>query len=709
MLAWDPLTLAGLSGWTWGNPFLFVSPTTFATQTGGSIQGIESHAFLGSNLGTSCAALLAFAALIALSVALGTRVCRRLALDGLTRAERFVFSSGFGLSAVALVMTILGLLQLWNVAVVRALLLGSALLVAWLERTSIRVFLTRTRTRDSTGPRSTTWCERGTFALGAVAVACLAILGLVPQSFYDGLVYHQGVPNQWMQNGGITFLPGHFFSNFPLSHGVLGATLRFIGPDVTVGLLQPFCLAVSLIALACARRRVLPDSTFPVEGLVLLASLTVVENAPRAGNDLFVMMFFSLSFLALVRWRQTLWTPWVIALGFFLGAALSAKYTAAPYILVVASLLFVLRWRTAGTKAAIADMGRLALAGIVMPLPWLMKNLVVTGNPVWPLLRNVFETREVHEPGLAMATRMAASLVRSRHDLLTLPWEVSLSTPDIALLIGPVFLMLLPVAVVGLIFAGPRAKQLPLYMLAVFTCWIIWALTFRASRYASPPMAATALLYGLAINHILAKTPRVIGIVVTGVTTVSLWLLTSYFLAVGSLMHGAPAYHGGAVDTRGYFTGGHATLLPHHAHSMFEVINHLGDDVKVLILGDNRTFGLQRPHVSATIFDRPVLSRYLERAQTADELHTRLGDDGITHVAVNFLEGVRLHRHFGVFGHPPEWQQTWSKFWRSHTDTVAIFDGMVLVEIVAADTPGRRTVPEPIARIVREAEKAVAK
>ncbi len=87
------------------------------------------------------------------------------------------------------------------------------------------------------------------FLMGAVYLFFSIAHGLVPETFYDSMVYHLAVPQYWLLHHGICDFPTNFFSNFPFGgEALLFKRFRFsrngIGQDASCGglwFLRPFC------------------------------------------------------------------------------------------------------------------------------------------------------------------------------------------------------------------------------------------------------------------------------------------------------------------------------------------------------------------------------------------------------------------------------------------------------------------------------------
>jgi hypothetical protein len=224
----------------------------------------------------------------------------------------------------------------------------------------------------------------------------------------------------------------------------------------------------------------------------LLSSFSVALSLAWAYVDLLLMLMVLAMLLALRQWRRQGTTGWLALAGLLAGLAFGGKYTAfavgAGGLAVVAHT--ALACPPAGRRD---DRGRLARLGrplatfasmaALAAAPWLLKNWLMTGSPVYPLLfpaadmdtaRQWFYSR----PDLAERNPLRAATVFLRAAFLGVQ-----GGNDYDVTLGPL-LVFLPLA----LFAGWRrlpaglraGLQAPVLITAVaYAAWV--ALTFVTS------------------------------------------------------------------------------------------------------------------------------------------------------------------------------------------------------------------------------------
>lgn len=225
---------------------------------------------------------------------------------------------------------------------------------------------------------------------------------------FDALSYHLQLPRDWIERGRIeslehsvySFLPSAVESGFMHIAVLMGAK----SPDVIVGdgwwllAAQWMHALVALIAawmVGALTRGVCKDAGLDEVrcriGGMMASGLTitlpwVVVTGSLAYNEMAVVLFGA---AALIVARECTIGAGVrgVLVGGLVGAACTAKPTALFMIGPVAGLM-MLACAPRGVWARLCVCG--AVAGCVMLGPWLARNVVASGNPVFPALTGVF-------------------------------------------------------------------------------------------------------------------------------------------------------------------------------------------------------------------------------------------------------------------------------------------------------------------------------
>ncbi len=461
--------------------------------------------------------------------------------------------------------------------------------------------------------------------LAAVAgfTAAGAPVWLAPPVFYDALVYHLGMPWSWLVNGSMAPVPHNLFSHFPLA-----ASVVFLGP-VRLGLpeaaagLHWACLGLAAAAAAGLARRLGAGRYAWTAGLCTAASWHALWIAGVAAVDQVVVLAVAVAAAemaaSLAGEEGKAWTA-----GLALGLALAVKYTAAvPVVALLLALVVVRprRWRWA-VGAGMVAAGSSSF--------WYLRNLITTGNPVYPLFWGLLGGRgwtaaddarylatvregvggwssvldgllQLVSPGrglgwwlaVALLLAAAASWRRRREPgvrwlalavaLMAAGWLATSHTTRYALVLGPLVGALGALGLEGLGRPARRVAVVGL-LLAAAAGWVRWgAFTFGElgwMRWLPGPAAAEDWRHRVTVNDPL------------------------------------PAYR--AADR----------VLPPSA--------------TLLIVAEGRSWGCPRPHHASSAYDTQLAQEVVEDSSSAGEAATRLKALGFSHMLVNLGELGRL-------------------------------------------------------------------
>ncbi len=311
-------------------------------------------------------------ALVSLGGGVGARWVREIDLHPLAR---LAFRAGLGLGLLSILYLLVGAA------------LGVSALVAWTSLLALSVFfwrdiLTWWRDFEGLGEMLRSGGKLGRLTAFCTAALFLFALGvaLAPPLKFDSLVYHLTMPRAYLGLGRITYLPELMYWGFPQT---------------------PHMLYTWALSLGAERAAVI---SWAMGGLAILGLLGYVGQrfTIRYGWIAVGSLMSSYSLAASLGWGYVDWPSLLAGLAFLIsmdlwrakdegrylllagaaaGIAAGMKYTAG--VLLLAGIGVVL-WhkRRAFWRPAL----EFVLAAGAMFSPWLVKNMLATGNPAYPLL-----------------------------------------------------------------------------------------------------------------------------------------------------------------------------------------------------------------------------------------------------------------------------------------------------------------------------------
>jgi hypothetical protein len=561
--------------------------------------------------------ILGAAGLIVLAaVGLGEIVLAALGSRGKpTPGERIVVDFGLGMSGLG-VMTLLigraGLLSPWLFRIGLALIAAAGLIVS-------RIWKAR-RPRLNVDVSLLTLLVIGPF------VAIMLLGAMLPAIDFDVLEYHLQGPKEYYQAGRIAFLPHNLYTNMPFGVEMLHlAGMEVMGDWWWGGLVGQLLVALyapaAAVLIASVARRSASGTAAWFAAVVYLSTPWIYRLAVIAYVEGPLCFYHAALIWGVARWWNdsaiSRRSPWGL-IGLLSGGAMACKYPALISAVIPFGLIALGdAWRHRAATPVVAYI----LGWSIIMTPWLTRNVVDTGNPVYPLGYHVFgarhwdEAREVqwhraHGPRPATAAAFWNSLVdvAGRSD-----WQ------------SPLYVAFAPLA---LLRRESRRLVLALsgYAAYLFLTW--WLLTHRLDRFWLPLLPCLAILAGLGADWSRGRA----------------WgLLRGAILAVAILCN--------FIDCSTALTGLNewtASLpflrrdLPRRLNPPLAAMDReLPPEAKVLLVGQAAVFHVEHPILYNTVFN-PETIELLAAGRTPEEFRDELRRRRITHIYVDWKE---IHRH----------------------------------------------------------------
>jgi hypothetical protein len=479
------------------------------------------------------------------------------------------------------------------------------------------------RARFGPGPAGET-AGLGFAGVAGLGVAPFLVLALRPEVSWDAAAYHLTLPKHWLAAGGFAPLPLSVYAHWPLATELLYAAAMALGDYPAAKALHTAFGLATLWALYLGARSFHRGESGWIAAPLALANPVLLFELGVAYADLAYAFFFVAGLLFLLQWRRAQQSRSALWLaGLCCGGLAGLKVTG----IVGAAALFGLaapRIARQLRDGALRDAGRDALA-LSLPLlllwgPWLAKSALLTGNPVYPLLHEVFGGPD-WSPELSR--RLAAWLTsigmgREPLDYALLPLRVIVSGgPGYAQFggrLGLQWLLLLPLAIA--FGRGPLARGA---LVASGLYFALWALGSQQMRFLIPLLGPLALASGVAISELLARLP----------SARARRAALAAVLAAGSLLYAHTARRPLANAWRAL---GQPAADPRSEADRF--VATLPEDAVLLLLDTNQTFFLERPALADSFFEASQIADWLAGETRAEDVRARLRERGVTHLLI---------------------------------------------------------------------------
>lgn len=222
-------------------------------------------------------------------------------------------------------------------------------------------------------------------------ISSTILLGSVPPVDRDALTHHLFVPKLWLQHGSIYEIPEIPFSYYPMNLDLLYTIPLYFGNDIIPKYIHYlFALLTGLLLYQYLDKRL--GKVYGLFGALFFLSVPIIiKLSITVYVDLGVVFFSTAALLSLLYWAEHhfCWRYLILA-GLSCGLAAGTKYNGLISIAVL-TLLVPILYQQSVTKEQQHN-GKALLWGVIFAAatlisfsPWLVKNYVWTGNPIYPL------------------------------------------------------------------------------------------------------------------------------------------------------------------------------------------------------------------------------------------------------------------------------------------------------------------------------------
>ncbi len=472
---------------------------------------------------------------------------------------------------------------------------------------------------------------------------------LAPAIKYDALIYHLTLPEAYLQAGRIVDLEWLVMSGMPQTTEMLYLNGLALAGENAVLLLNWVFGLLTAFGLYSFLHKYIPRTGALVGVVSLFSGYTVVSSLSWGYVD-WLGCLFGLGMLAFLdSYYSSNDKRSLFLSGLFAGLAFSTKYPAG--VLYLAGLITIVIFELLAKRNLISALIKFSAGAAIFAFPWLVKDLVFTGNPIYPFF---------FASGAMDATRIGvyqgAQTYGDLFDLILLPVRATIQgidgTNGYSVSLGPLFLAL---AIGSLLTWSKLTSQdkKPIKTAGVLSLVgvTIWAIGNQFSGYLIQTrfyfslFPAFAILAGCGYAHLSSilqdhkKWRGIVNIVI------SLTLLFN-FLQIGRdfIKKDTLAYLSGYQDRQTYLENN----LGWYGRVVSE-IDQMAPDERLIMLYEPRGFNcIPRcdpdeilDHWKVAYHNNPLSAIILANWQKS----------GFTHILV-YREGINFLRHYPDPHHP---------------------------------------------------------
>lgn len=327
-----------------------------------------------------------------------------------------------------------------------------------------------------------------------IGIALSSIVqALAPPNDYDGLAYHLAFPRLDVEIGKavLNLKTGWPAAYFPTLGSHLTRVALVVSDHGAAQMIHALFGVIGAIAAAAITMRLgYGKKVALAAAIVFLSVRMVVWQMGSVETDVPIAALAALSLVIYLAARENKSGGLEIIFGLMVGSAILMKYHGLATILAMVPLIvydLVLRRKSFGYFLIAPAVALIVIA------PHLIRNSLLTGNPIFPLMNGIFNP---DKPEFLNNAASAFGTGRGFLDLLTAPWNIAILPThffDGMVIGGPFFLALCPLVLMDKAALKKWAPALS-YVLIYFILWF-WLLSQQV-RFLAPVMP---VLSGLAV------------------------------------------------------------------------------------------------------------------------------------------------------------------------------------------------------------------
>jgi 4-amino-4-deoxy-L-arabinose transferase-like glycosyltransferase len=321
---------------------------------------------------------LVLALFLGLSYILGYSVMNKTEIEG-NAGKLFVYPT-IGLGILIVVLFLAALFSLFFKPAI-AVMLAAILITCFIRRNVFR-FLTDLKTSALEIPVLLKDNWHWVLPL-TILIAPMLLLPLYPPVWWDETLYHLPYARFYVEHHGLALNP---YIRFPLNtHNIdlLYSLSLLFYDDILAHLFHASFAFLTALGIYSLGKMVSGRRTGVIAAMIFLLDPNVLHLMKTSYVDLGFTAFVFLSFYGLIMWSRSGQNSWLYIVGFASGIAAGSKYIGIMLIPIYAAWIVI-----EGRK--ISPVIKYLSLAVIFGSPWLIRNYIVSGNPIFPLGGNIF-------------------------------------------------------------------------------------------------------------------------------------------------------------------------------------------------------------------------------------------------------------------------------------------------------------------------------
>jgi len=312
--------------------------------------------------------------------------------------------------------------------------------------------------------------------------------------------------------------------------------------------------------------------------------------------------------------------------------------------------------------------------------PWLIKNMIHTGNPIYPILYKWLGGKNliVYSNNVLMPAGLQSLKLK---EFFMSPWTLTMKGQDSMTFIGPMFLLFTP-----FVFLIKKKRNIINYLILSFVfSYILWRIGTFKYRYLLPAFSILSIVTAYGLVTLCEKIPKYFGKLIPIVFAI---FMGTNLYSVLMIMHFSykPFNVLTGLETRDHYLSLTRPGYPYPSYKVFKYINeNLPLDAKIMIIGEAKIHYIKRDFISNNVHNLTPVVEWTKMSKNGDELYKKIREEKITHILINTFEATRTIS-YGYLNWNEEEIKIFDQFWQKYVEEIyAGYYGVHLLKILSPE------------------------
>jgi len=316
--------------------------------------------------------------------------------------------------------------------------------------------------------------------------------------------------------------------------------------------------------------------------------------------------------------------------------------------------------------------------------PWLIKNIIQTGNPIYPFLYKWLGGKNliVYKGSTILPSQLQSMKLK---EILFSPWKLTMTGNDSMTFIGPLFLLFAPI-----IFFIKNKKEIIKYSL-IFFCfsYLAWGIGTFKFRYFLPALAIFSIVNAYGIFYLREQLPKIFGKLVYLLFIIV--LATNIYWAF-VIMHSnySPFNLVIGKQSKDEYLSYTKPGYPNPSYKVYKYINEkLPLNSKIMILGESKIHYIKRDFIANNVHNFTPVILWTHSLKDSEKLYKKIKKENITHILINLREAIRV-AGYKLWHWTERDLEIFDRFWKKYVKEIYYAEGVYLYEVLSekeADKP----------------------